>query len=131
MSELNKVIVKRIEPVHKDERGSITDILNEKINHVGLIDTEKDAVRGNHYHKSSIQYTYVLSGKFEVLIAEPDSPKNVKKIILEPGDIIIIPSGIIHRFKALEKSVIIDMISESREGDSYENDVVRVEVREQ
>ena len=130
MSELNKVIVKKIKPVHIDERGSIIDLLNEKLNHVGLIVTEKDSIRGNHYHKLSIQYTYVLSGKFEVLIAKSDSPENVKKIILGAGEIIIIPPMIIHRFRALEKAVIIDMISESRVGNSFEEDVVRIAIQE-
>ena len=130
MSELNEVIVKKINPVHTDERGSIIDLLNEKLNHVGLIVTEKDAIRGCHYHKLSTQYTYVLSGKFEILIAKSNTPTNVKKIILESGEIIIIPPGIIHRFKALEKSTIIDMVSESRAGNSFEDDVVRVTIQE-
>jgi len=130
MSELNEVIVKKIDPVHTDERGSIVDLLNEKLNHVGLIVTEKDAIRANHYHKLSIQYTYLLSGKFEILIAKSEDPKNVKKIILKTGELIIIPAGIIHRFRALEKSTIIDMISESRVGNSFENDVVRVTIQE-
>lgn len=130
MSELNEVIIKKIDPVHTDERGTIVDLLNEKLNHVGLIVTEKDAIRGNHYHKLSIQYTYVLSGKFEVLIAKSDSPTNVKKIILGPGEIIIIPPGIIHQFKALEKATIIDMISESRAGTGFEDDVYRIAIQE-
>ena len=130
MSELNEVLVKKIKPVYMDERGPIMDILNEKLNHVGIIITEKDAIRGNHYHKLSIQYTYVLSGKFEVLIAKSDSSENVKKIILEAGEIIIIPPGIIHRFRALERATIIDMISESRVGNAFEEDVVRVAIQE-
>ena len=128
MSELNEVIVKKIKPIHIDKRGSITDLLNEKLNHVGLIVTEKGATRGNHYHKLSVQYTYVLSGKFEVLIAKSDSPENVKKIILGPGEIIIIPPMIIHRFRALEKAIVIDMVSESRIGNSFEEDVVRMTI---
>ena len=130
MSELNEVIVKRIKPAYTDERGSIADILNEKVNHVGLIVTEKDAIRGNHYHKLSRQYTYILSGKFEVLIAKSSFPEKVKKIILESGEIIIIPPGIIHRFKALEESNMIELTSESREENAYEDDVVRIEIRE-
>lgn len=130
MSELNEVIVERIKPIFTDSRGSIADILNEKISHVGLIVTEKNAVRANHYHKLSKQYTYILSGKFKVLIAKPDSPEKIKKIILEEGDVIKIPLGIIHRFEALEKSVILEMTSESREGTSYEDDVIKKEINE-
>jgi len=120
------VTVKKINPVHEDERGVIADLLNKKISHVGLITTEAGAVRGNHYHKESIQYSYILSGKFEVLISPVDNRKKIKKIILNEGELMIIPPNVIHRFKAIERAVMVDMISESREGANYEKDVVRV-----
>lgn len=123
---MNEIKIEEIKPVHVDERGIITDILNKHLNHVGIITTEKDCVRANHYHKTSIQYNYVLSGKFEVSIAKSNNPSEVKKIILEPGMLLTIPPMIIHKFKALEKTVLLDMISESREGIGYEDDVVRV-----
>ena len=127
---MKDVEIKKICPVHIDKRGIISDILNKKINHVGLITTEAGAIRANHYHKLSTQYSYILSGKFEVLIASIDNPKDVEKIILNAGELITIPPKIIHRFKAIEKSVMIDMISESREGIKYEEDVVRVNIGE-
>lgn len=123
-----KVIIKKIEPAHIDERGIISDLLNEKINHVGLITTEKGVIRANHYHKLSTQYSYILSGKFEVLTAHVDNPKDIKKVILNAGEIIIIPPKIIHKFKAIERAVMIDMISESRDGTGYEDDVVRLKI---
>ncbi len=119
------VIIKKIEPVHSDDRGVISDLLNEKINHVGLITTTKGSVRGNHYHKKSIQYSYILSGKFEVLVAAVDELDEKEKIILNSGEIIIIEPGIVHTFKAIEDSDMIDMISESRDGEGYEEDTIK------
>jgi dTDP-4-dehydrorhamnose 3,5-epimerase len=119
------VIVKKIEPVFSDERGAITDLLNENINHVGLITTTKGSARGNHYHKKSIQYSYILSGKFEVLLANVNDLKKVELITLNSDEIIIIQPGIVHTFKAIEDSVMIDMISESRSGEGYEEDTVK------
>jgi dTDP-4-dehydrorhamnose 3,5-epimerase-like enzyme len=44
-----------------DKRGFIVDILyNTKINHVALIKSNKKSIRGNHFHKKTIQYKYVL-----------------------------------------------------------------------
>jgi len=120
------VEIKKINPVFMDERGIISDLINEPICHVGLITTEKDAVRGNHYHNLSKQYSYILSGKFEVTIASSNDSNNIKKVMLNAGELIIIPPKIIHRFKAIERAVMIDMISESRDGSNYEDDVVRV-----
>ncbi len=128
---MNDVKVEKIKPVFEDERGIITDVLNEKINHVGVIVTEKDTIRANHYHEKSTQYSYILSGKFEVLIAKHDNPKEVKKFIIGPGDLITIPPFNIHRFKAIEKAVMIDIISESRAGTGYEDDVFRIEIEEE
>jgi len=122
---MNGVTVKKIEPVFSDERGIITDLLNENIRHVGLITTTKGSVRGNHYHKKSIQYSYILSGKFEVFIANFNDLKNVERIILNAGELITIEPEIVHTFKAIEDAVMIDMISQSRAGAGYEDDVVK------
>lgn len=122
---MNGVIVKKIEPVYSDTRGVITDLVNEKLNHVGLISTNIGKIRGNHYHKRSIQYSYILSGKFEVLVAAVDDLKKVEKVILNSGEIIIIQPKIVHSFKAIENSIMIDMISESRASDGYESDVIK------
>jgi len=122
--------VKKINPVFIDERGEISDLLNNPINHVGLITTKAGAVRGEHYHKLSTQYSYILSGKFEVLIARVDNPKQIKKIILNAGEIVTISPRTIHKFRAIEDSVMVDMISESRTGTNYETDVVRVKIEE-
>src|SRR4030042_3258823 len=120
------VTIKKINPVHMDERGEITDLLNETINHVGFITTKKGVIRAKHYHKQSIQYSYILKGKFEVIVANPQNLNEKEKFILNTGEIIMINPNIVHAFKALEDSDMIDMISLSRAGTGYEDDVVRV-----
>lgn len=102
------------------------DLLNKKVSHVGIIITEKGATRANHYHKLSTQYNYVISGKFEITYAPVLNPTAKKKIILKSGYLLTIPPYIIHKFKALEKTVLLDIISESRAGKGYEKDVFRV-----
>lgn len=128
--DLFGVEIKNIAPVHADERGVISDLLNEKVNHVGFITTEKDAIRASHYHNLSIQYSYILSGKFEVTLAPYNQPENIKKVIMNAGELITIPPKIIHRFKAIERAVMINMESISREGTGYEDDVIRVKIEE-
>ena len=124
---MEKVTLKKLRIVHKDARGTIMDLLNSKINHVGIIVTEKGGLRANHYHKRSMQYDYLFSGTFEVTYAPVSNPNKKKKIILRAGYLITIPSMYIHSFKAKEKSVLINMMSTSREGKRYEKDVYRVE----
>ncbi|OGJ13351.1 hypothetical protein A3K82_00445 [Candidatus Pacearchaeota archaeon RBG_19FT_COMBO_34_9] len=122
------VIIKKINPVHADERGEITDLLNETINHVGLITTKKGVVRAKHYHKQSVQSSYILKGKFEVIVANPKNLDERERFVLNSGEIIIINPNIVHVFRALEDSDMIDMISLSRAGTGYEDDVVRVNI---
>ncbi len=126
----DEIKISKVEPAHVDERGVISDILNAKLNHVGLITFKKGVVRANHYHKLSTQHSYTYSGKFEVLIAKADNPTVVKKFIVDQGEIITIPPYYIHNFKAVEDSVMIDMVSESREGTGYEDDVIRIKIED-
>jgi|SRR3989338_953530 len=120
------ITIKKIKPAFTDARGSITDVLNEKVNHVGLVITKKDAIRANHYHKLSTQYSYILSGSAEVSVAKFDKASRVEKFILNSGDLVTISPLIIHKFKAIEDFIMIDVISESRAGTGYEDDVIRV-----
>ena len=122
---MNGVTIEKLMSVHSDERGTITDLLNKEIGHVGMITTTKGTVRGNHYHMRSTQYSYILSGKFQVVIAELHDLIKTETVVLEAGDLITIQPYVVHSFKALEDAVMIDMISESREGKNYENDVIK------
>ena len=128
--DLFGVEVKKIEVAYKDETKSISDILNKPGGHVGLITNEVDSIGGNHYHKKSTQYSYILSGKHEVLLAQAEDPSNVKKVVVRTGDLIIIPPNIIHQFKTIEKAIMVDIVSESREGTGYEDDVYRIKIEE-
>lgn len=59
-----------------DSRGFIQDILyKKKINHITLIASKKNSVRGNHYHKKTIQYTYVIKGSVEYFFKSLKSKK--------------------------------------------------------
>jgi len=127
-NDLFGITIKKIDPVHLDERGIISDLVNEPINNVGLITTEKDCVRGCHYHKKSKQYSYILSGKFEVLLASYDNLNNIKKVLLNAGELITIPPFVVHQFKAVERSVMINMESQSRAESGYEDDTFRVKL---
>ncbi len=126
---MREISIRRIQPVYEDSRGKIFDILDdETILHVGIITSTKGAVRGNHYHKKAKQYNYILQGKIELSIRDIDDETNrgERKYILEEGDFVYIPSGIIHSLKALEDSKFIDLNTESRSGEGYEEDTIRI-----
>lgn len=68
---------------------------------------EKDAVGYKHSHPHQ-QVSYILSGKFEVNIAD-----NIDT--LEEGDGFTAPSNIEHEVKCLEEGILIDTFSPMRE----------------
>jgi len=122
------VIIKHLESVYNDERGEIWDLLNKEINHVGFLTCKKGSIRGNHYFRTSKRYAYIWSGSFELILAHANSPKNVEKIIIKKGDLIEIPSKIIHTFKAIEDSILVGMDTKSRAGEGYKEEMVRVNI---
>lgn len=110
-----------------DKRGSISDIfINEPVDHSCWIVSEKGAVRGNHYHKKSTQYTLVLTGRL-FYISKCIISGNMCEGTFEKGTIIISPPMEAHAMKALEtKCEFIAFASGPRGGKNYESDTFRL-----
>ena len=74
--------------IFKDKRGLIADVIyNTKINHIAYITTKKNCIRGNHYHKRTVQYTFVLDGRIRYYYKKK-SVKKVSNLILKKGDLV-------------------------------------------
>ena len=90
---------------HKDKRGVISDLIEkEKINAITYITFYKNTVRANHYHKKTIQWNYVISGK--VMFISKINGK-IKKIIGKKNDLVKIETREHHAIKALNYSEIL------------------------
>jgi hypothetical protein len=114
--------------VHSDSRGTIADIFyNANINHACLITSAPDAVRGNHYHKLTTQYTFITKGVCEYWSQPSDlsSPATMK--LLVPGDFAISEPYEIHTMRmGKEGCDMIAFASGPRGGEDYESDTFRV-----
>ena len=56
--------IQHVEYSIQDGRGTIADILeDEPIEHVTVIESKTGAVRGNHVHRETHQWVYVVTGK--------------------------------------------------------------------
>lgn len=118
--------VRRVKPAFRDRRGVITDILTHThVDAITLITCKKGSVRGNHFHKKTVQWTYVVSGRMKYL-TRPDGGK-ARARTLSAGDLVESPAGENHAFQALTDSVILSLSSGPRRGLDYENDVFRLE----
>ena len=117
--------VDRIQYTKKDDRGEITDIMvKENIDYVTLITSAKGSTRGNHYHKKTDQWVYILEGKLKMLTQMPNGP--VIATILEKGD--LAKTGFMerHAMTALEDSAFMVFTRGPRGGDDYETDTYRL-----
>lgn len=112
-----------------DDRGDITDIFFKKnINHACVITNTPGAVRANHYHKFTTQYTYVLSGTLHYYSKPVDSEDAPASIVAGEGDMIISEPNEIHAMKAgIYGCTFIAFAEGPRGGEDYENDTFRVE----
>lgn len=124
--ESKLITIKKINPSFSDDRGSITDVLDKPISHVGLITFIKGAVRAKHYHKQSTQYDYIVNGKIRLVVCKPDGSER-EDHVLEAGMATEVPPGIVHTYIAQEESSMIDITTLSRADNGYEEDTIRVE----
>jgi oxalate decarboxylase/phosphoglucose isomerase-like protein (cupin superfamily) len=113
----------------QDDRGIITDIFyGLNVNHGCIITNTAGAVRGNHYHKNTTQYTYVLSGSMTYYSQSVDSSETVRSHECQPGDFVISPPNEIHAMRAgTDGCVFIAFAGGPRGGEDYESDTYRVE----
>jgi len=118
-----KKIKKRI--IYKDERGLIIDLLEKKkINAITYIAQKKGKVRGNHFHKKTIQWNYLIRGKIELVVKKRNSKP--KKIILLKGDLVETSKNEAHATKALKDSEFLVFTQGPRSGKEYEKDTSRL-----
>ena len=114
--------------IFKDNRGLIADIIyNKSVNHIAYITTKKNGIRGNHYHKKTVQYSFILEGKINYY-SKFKKNKKVKIIALKKGDLIKSKINEIHAFKTIsDKSIMLAITAGIRGGKDYEKDTFRVD----
>jgi quercetin dioxygenase-like cupin family protein len=100
---------------HRDKRGTIRDLIVGKDWSVTYITFKKGAVRGNHYHKKTVQTDIVLEG----LLA------NELGGLLAKGDRRTILPGLTHAYQAKRDSAIISICFGKRIGKNYAKDTYK------
>ncbi len=117
--------VTRKKPVHRDARGVITDLhVGQPVNALTTVTCRKGAIRGNHFHKGTTQFTYVLSGRLHFFAQNEGGP--VERRVVRAGDLVTSPPLERHAFEALEDSVLLAFCHGPRAGRNYEKDTYRL-----
>lgn len=125
--------IKKIKKFYSDGRGKIIDIFtHEPKDHCTIVTFTKNAIRGNHYHKKSIQSAYVLNGKFKIysIFINTKSKinlKNTKLTKVKKGDYITHEKFEAHAYKCLSHNGSLLVFTKGvRGGQYYEDDTFRL-----
>jgi len=108
----------------QDARGFIADLTVEPLDSVTLVFTEKDAVRGNHYHRKTHQWTYVVSGSLAVVTSEAGK---VEEGVVSAGTLMLSPPMESHAWRALEDTTVLVWTRGPRSVENYESDTYRLQ----
>ncbi len=107
----------------EDERGVIQDLLGH-VDAVTEIFTRAGAIRGNHVHEQTTQWTYVVSG---CLIVRWGGESRIERLVI-PGEMIEEEAGVPHAWKAVEDTKVLVFTRGPRSGTAYETDTRRLDV---
>jgi quercetin dioxygenase-like cupin family protein len=106
-------------PAYEDLRGSITDLIEQNVNSVTKVTFTTGAVRGNHIHKQTTQWTYVLYGS---LIAYTEEKGQVVSEKFNEGDFFVSLPNSPHAMKSVGDAAILVFTQGPRAGSEYESD---------
>jgi oxalate decarboxylase/phosphoglucose isomerase-like protein (cupin superfamily) len=109
----------------EDDRGKIIDVMEAvDFNYATVISSRKGVTRGNHYHEKTTQWVYVLRGRMMAHSRLPDG--ELRRAVLEPGDLIKNPPFEHHALTALVDSEFLVLTAGQRGGKDYEKDTYRL-----
>lgn len=113
---------------YADERGSITGLINDGAwAEINLIQSEGNAVRGNHYHEYTEELFVILEGKIRLKLQRVKGQNFVgdcEEYLVQEGNVFIIEKNTNHVFEIVDASKWINALSIKT--DSLNPDIVRV-----
>lgn len=115
--------------IHQDNRGIIADVFyNTSIEHVAIIKSEPNVIRGNHYHKETTQSMLMTKGSLEYWYKPVDSDEPAQMYLCKVGDLITTEPYEIHALRITDEGNEFIVFSEGKRGGmDYESDTYRVE----
>jgi quercetin dioxygenase-like cupin family protein len=111
-----------------DDRGSIQPIVDRMMQSAVLISSKPGALRANHYHRTDWHYCYVLEGCIEYFHRPHGSEDPPERVLVEKGSMVFTPPMVDHAMKFAQDTVFLTLSRNPRDHESYEADVVRIEV---
>ena len=119
---LANVIYEHVGIEHEDERRRIQVPFNGDFHakQTKILSTKQGCRLGDHHHNYSELY-FVISGQVTFTSEDPQNKDRVT-YTMQPGDRLLVPTGIAHRADALENTVLLGF-TEVEYQDASNNDI--------
>ncbi|MCW2279260.1 WxcM-like domain-containing protein [Heliophilum fasciatum] len=122
----------------EDKRGSLKKIVmksqlheNEHIEEVYVLYSEKESVRGNHYHKKTIEFFTVVSGIAKVALQNLTTGEKEERSISASDNLVMkVPPYVVHGFKNEGDQPLIILALSSKEYNRLDTDTFAVNILE-
>jgi len=123
-----KVPLVALDTPFADARGAIQPLADLTMESASLITSAPGTVRANHYHKTDWHYCYLLSGAMDYYHRPHGSDEEPERVRVNAGDMVFTPPLVDHAMKFLEETSFLTLSRNPRDQESYEADVVRIQL---
>ena len=72
-----------------------------------------------HYHQVKTETFYLRSGRLKVRVKESADSDAIEEFVLNPGDCMDIPIGLVHQMEALEDAELYEFSTQHFNSDSH------------
>ena len=120
--------VVKLEQPFSDHRGHIQPLVDVIMKSAVMIESKAGSLRANHYHKTDWHYCYVVSGQIEYYYRPTGSDQDPECLKIQKGEMVFTPPMVDHGMKFPEDTLFLTLSRNPRDQESYEADVVRVEM---
>jgi dTDP-4-dehydrorhamnose 3,5-epimerase-like enzyme len=119
-------VIVPLEKPFVDDRGAIQPLVDKMMKSAVVIESKKGTLRANHYHKTDWHYCYVISGSIEYYHRPTGSADEPEMLLVKEGQMAFTPPMVDHGMKFPEDTVFLTLSRNPRDQDTYEADVVRI-----
>ena len=102
-----------------DNRGNFVGLVNFGAwREINLITSDKNSIRGGHYHKNTIETFIILDGEIDVKVYLHNYPDQYKVYFVKAGDVFMINPMVVHIFYVKTAAKWINLLSNKMDMDS-------------
>ncbi|MDP1694908.1 MAG: hypothetical protein Q8L34_05195 [Candidatus Woesearchaeota archaeon] len=124
---LDTLVIETIPVAFSDFRGDISNLFtpdslarffgDTPIAHVAAYTSQKDAVRGNHYHPF-VEAIFLVSGSYELTVQNTRELTKPEKHIIRPAQLVVFPPHFAHALRHLDFSLAVAFSAGQKTGDT-------------